>query len=432
VRLWTASIYAWAGVAKLNADWLSGRTLGDWIDQGGWHGWIADVLAGTAARALLAPAVACGEVALAVFLLARPTRRLALVGAYAMHATFEVTMAPDVFGWAMAILLLAFVGEIGPWADVFKTRAPARERAPLVVAMMAVMMATAAGASSGCSSAPPPTADADANAGAPCADALVLGFVPDTAGAPEAYVCYGFDAAPLAGATLRAVTWQFPAGGSVVIHHAKLYAVPGDFPDGPVPCDGMPAGALALHIAAPGSTELSLPADTGLRLPAGTARMVVELHALAIGTGPPSEASVALCRGPAAPAHVAALMAVAAPVPALRPATVETSDSSCTLGGDVHLYSIWPHMHLLGQEIEVDSGPQGGSASVLIDVAPWRFQNQAVYPLDVDASGGGTLRLRCTWNNTTDHYVFAGPRTEDEMCQAGLIAWPAAAATCTP
>jgi hypothetical protein len=120
VRVWIASIYAWAGAAKLNRDWLSGRVLGFWVDEHIVRGPLADAWLRTAGqRALVAPLVAAGEIALAVLLLVRPTRRLGLGAAYAMHALYEVTMAPDLFGWALAFLLLTFVADIGPWREAF-------------------------------------------------------------------------------------------------------------------------------------------------------------------------------------------------------------------------------------------------------------------------------------------------------------------------
>jgi hypothetical protein len=54
----------------------------------------------------------------------------------------------------------------------------------------------------------------------------------------------------------------------------------------------------------------------------------------------------------------------------------------------------------------------------------------SAYPLDVNAVAGDELRLACTWDNTTPNYILPGPKTSDEMCQLGLIAWPAEAASC--
>jgi hypothetical protein len=108
---------------------------------------------------------------------------------------------------------------------------------------------------------------------------------------------------------------------------------------------------------------------------------------------------------------------------------LETSQGSCTLGGDVHLWSVWPHMHLLGKEVTVD-WVHGATPNQLVQVNPWNFHAQKTYPLSVEAKLGDQLTTQCTWQNDTNSYVFGGPLTEDEMCNTALIAWPAEAAFC--
>jgi len=55
---------------------------------------------------------------------------------------------------------------------------------------------------------------------------------------------------------LAGLTWSSPTSGGVSLHHAKLYAVSGDYPDGPVTCDGMPAQAVAIHVWGVGGAPL--------------------------------------------------------------------------------------------------------------------------------------------------------------------------------
>jgi len=244
-------------------------------------------------------------------------------------------------------------------------------------------------------------------------------------------VCFGFDPGALAAGTIGGVLWTPTAGGSLLLHHATLYAVTVDYPDGPVACDGMPPGSVGLHVWTPGGDDLVLPSDTGLLLPTGTRRFVVEAHTLRVGPGPGVEdARVSLCAGPAQPAHLAALMSASAPVPAIRPQHVETSQATCTLAGDLHLWSVWPHMHLAGKEVSVDLQRADASVQTLVDVTPWDFHLQRTYPLSVDALGGDRIHTQCTWQNTTDAYILPGPLTENEMCNVVLIAWPAQQAQC--
>jgi hypothetical protein len=109
VRAWVASIYAWAAIAKLRTDWLDGRTLqlfarGDMLRPFV----VRHFLATESQRSFVAHAVVVVEFALAPLLLWRRTRRAGLALALVMHATLEFGTAPDLFGWAMVALLLAF------------------------------------------------------------------------------------------------------------------------------------------------------------------------------------------------------------------------------------------------------------------------------------------------------------------------------------
>jgi hypothetical protein len=108
VRAFVASVYGWSGVAKLRAAWLGGTTLHSLYGAHFLSGSLADMLFATQGRCHAAAwAVVITELALAPLLLARPTRLAGIVLAVAMHATYEWTAQPDVFGWVMVALLIA-------------------------------------------------------------------------------------------------------------------------------------------------------------------------------------------------------------------------------------------------------------------------------------------------------------------------------------
>src|SRR5689334_21841120 len=129
-----------------------------------------------------------------------------------------------------------------------------------------------------------PIAVADSGAPNTCEVDIEHVLSPDPQPVDEAYLCYGFDAQALTGQIIKGLVWKAPEGGGVIWHHPRLRAVAGDFPDGPVPCDGMPPGAVSLHVWAPGGDDLLLPEGTGLALPAATLRLVVEMHVLRTGS----------------------------------------------------------------------------------------------------------------------------------------------------
>jgi len=110
-RAFVASVYAWSGLAKLNASWLSGDALARLLQSRVVSGVVAEsLLASPPGRVAAAWCIAAIELALGPLLFWRRTRAAALIAALALHLGLEVSMHPDFFGFAMAALLLAFVG----------------------------------------------------------------------------------------------------------------------------------------------------------------------------------------------------------------------------------------------------------------------------------------------------------------------------------
>ena len=108
VRLFLASIYAWAGIFKLRADWLDGRTLGLFAADGAFATWASRWLLDHAvARAFSAVSVVLTELALPFLLIIPRMRKLGLVAALSLHAVIELAARPDLLGWEMAALLLS-------------------------------------------------------------------------------------------------------------------------------------------------------------------------------------------------------------------------------------------------------------------------------------------------------------------------------------
>lgn len=107
-RAFVASVYFWSAIPKLRGAWLSGAVLRAYLDLGYGRGALGSFLLGAHAResAVLTVAV---EAALPALLLWPRTRLAAVLIACMMHATFELTVRPDVLGWVMVSLLLVFL-----------------------------------------------------------------------------------------------------------------------------------------------------------------------------------------------------------------------------------------------------------------------------------------------------------------------------------
>lgn len=258
-------------------------------------------------------------------------------------------------------------------------------------------------------------------------DAVTLGFRPDPGARGEAYLCFGFDVAALDGADLGRIEIDAPHG-AVSLHHVALYASPSGYAAGPVECELMPEDAVPLHVWATGGAPLEFPPDVELVVPEGTRQLIVQAHALRVGDGDAAERQIALAPRHGA-AHRAGWMPLGAPTPALRPHHVEESTATCTVAGDVHLLSTWPHMHQAGWSFH-GAVVRDAGADTFVTVDPWAFDAQHAYTIDVDLAGGEAIETHCAWRNDTDTTILPGPSISDEMCGQSLMAWPVEAAHC--
>jgi vitamin K-dependent gamma-carboxylase len=112
VRIFVASIYFWAGIAKLRPDWLDGRTLELFQRDGALAGPFSNfVLSTPTSRMVMACAVAGTELSLPALLFWQKTRRFAPFIALSLHAAIEWAAHPDLIGWVIGALLLCLL----PW-----------------------------------------------------------------------------------------------------------------------------------------------------------------------------------------------------------------------------------------------------------------------------------------------------------------------------
>jgi hypothetical protein len=130
VRCWVLSIYAWAAISKLDADWLSGNTLALFRSSGLLRGPLAGALLSTHGQRIVGAwlALTC-ESALVVLLPIPRTRRIGLALAVAMHLAFQLVVEPDLLGWAMLGLLVVFVDQ-WPVTSKGHPTAPTRPATP--------------------------------------------------------------------------------------------------------------------------------------------------------------------------------------------------------------------------------------------------------------------------------------------------------------
>lgn len=94
---------------------------------------------------------------------------------------------------------------------------------------------------------------------------------------------------------------------------------------------------------------------------------------------------------------------------------------------DMKLFSITPHMHLLGKQIKVTMTPPGGKKTTLLEIKDWDYNWQEVYflkkPLHIKA--GTRLDVEAYYDNSANNpnnparpprLVTFGDQTTNEMC----------------
>jgi hypothetical protein len=91
--------------------------------------------------------------------------------------------------------------------------------------------------------------------------------------------------------------------------------------------------------------------------------------------------------------------------------------------GPYKVWSVFPHMHTLGQTLKVELERAGGS-DCMLDVPHWDFEWQQFFNYDGPPKavlGGDSIRVTCGFNTTSRTEATTwGEGTMDEMCLAFL------------
>jgi hypothetical protein len=164
-----------------------------------------------------------------------------------------------------------------------------------------------------------------------------------------------------------------------------------------------------------------------MKLPAGTSSVIVQAHALRFHDGDAALGTATLCTVSSPPEHVATLLLVSADVPTIAPHESATRQGACFASAPMHVVSIRPHMHRAGREFLSEQIAAGGARTTLVDVAPWNFDDQRTYAMDLDLAVGDGISSTCTWQNDGDTPVTPGLSSTNEMCHQWVVVWPESA-----
>jgi hypothetical protein len=295
------------------------------------------------------------------------------------------------------------------------------------------------------------------------------GFV--TSGQRDQFMCFVLDPG---NTTFKWVTgMQVRPGNDLVVHHAVITQV--DEAEGNAlvtqhglgtafACDATP-GNFVMHIWTPGNQPMRTPAELAMPL-AAKSKLVMQIHYHpAGGTHAPDITQVDLQYSSAWPRKMYFVTAIGNEVtaPNLEPGPGdagaprffiprESADHTekmfreiTTLGGltNVKLYSVNPHMHLVGTHIrgEIIRPAARGTepARECLANGAWNFDWQRTYTYDAPIDElpsievGDRIAVSCAWNNTMDNPfvqrmlidsnlppqtidISLGEQTTNEMC----------------
>ncbi len=242
-----------------------------------------------------------------------------------------------------------------------------------------------------------------------------------------------------------------------VVHHALLYIdtqgrgrklqeaeqdrakKPTELDVGPGYSSKMGVGFLpygGLSGWAPGMMPRFLPAGTGYHLPRGS-DVVMQVHYHRDGRLEKDRPSVGLyfAKKPVQKPFKGTIIAgsnggtgrlrLFFMIPAGKPDFKLTG--STWLDEDCTLYTVMPHMHLLGKKIKVTITPPGGRPRTLVAIDDWDYNWQETYQLKqpIQVKAGTRFDVEAVYDNSKDNpnnpfnpprAVWFGEQTTNEMC----------------
>ncbi len=264
-------------------------------------------------------------------------------------------------------------------------------------------------------------------------------FTPPPAG--DTYRCFPIPTNFGGDRWIRAV--DVHPGDRTTVHHAILYldetgaSVDADTAEpGPgYTCFGGAGVDVtgALGGWAPGSRPAPLGRDAGILLPAG-ATVVLQVHYHPNGPAAPDRTELGLYfldRPPATAIQFYPVGRTDFTIPAGDPAYGVTTSFTIPPFVSVTVFSVAPHMHLLGRSMAVDAFLPDGTTRSLVRISDWDFRWQASYVLRRPAPlpGGTRIEVRAVYDNSASNPdnpssppvpVSYGEFTTDEMGWAFL------------
>jgi hypothetical protein len=264
--------------------------------------------------------------------------------------------------------------------------------------------------------------------------------------AADAYRCFSMDPALVADQWINGV--EVVPGNEAIVHHVTVLVDPTAFTanlgdqTGSYECfSGGLDGTVLAYVWAPGTQPLKTPDLSGIHVPVGS-RIAIQVHyhsnaaadeidnattvrlratdippqrTLSFASfGATTPESVGLQPGPNDPGQTPLFY-----IPGGAVGHRETFITQLNLAAPVvRLFSVWPHMHIVGTDMKIDLTRVSPNAAqppqeCLVQTPSWDFHSQRnyLYDLPIDAlptiATNDVLTLRCTYDNnvTNEHLV---------------------------
>lgn len=184
---------------------------------------------------------------------------------------------------------------------------------------------------------------------------------------------------------------------------------------------------------APGVTPRRLPEGTGILVKPGDA-IILQVHYHKTGKEETDQTQVGLYFRRQAPENLVNIAFMMNPLTLRIPAGAASHRivNEFPVPSAIKLYSLMPHMHLLGRKMKATWVKPDGSEEPLIQIDQWDFNWQLIYMLKEPKviSAGSRLRLEAEFDNSAANpnnpnsppkLVTFGEETTDEMML--LVAW---------
>lgn len=324
----------------------------------------------------------------------------------------------QIASWTKHIILLL---ERNFWGAC---RAAARLPCPLLFcACFASALASGACSADSNAAAPAPEKDAGADAEEPVRS--LPGFSKTSTGwaftttevkleaSEERYVCY------VAEAPEDMVIGAIRSGKNSAVHHFLLVQALSKEPDGMRDCNVIFQLTWApLYAATRADSELKMPPGAARTIKKGS-QVLLQVHMLNASTAPLKRAvSVSLDTTTEVNPKEVGLTLFGSTLIHVPPNSSVSVENTCKTEQDLHLYALFPHMHVAGRKLELEIGKPDGSFEQIYERNPFSFDNQYMDAFDETIPAGTPIRVRCSYDNQSSSAVDFGESASDEMCFA--------------